>query len=144
MFCISSLLAGISMGESIENPANRILSSITNGMVNTVITLLKAVRVTDRATSPPAIFEKIFDELPPGEQAISMIPVNITGSGLKIMHSTNAVRGSIMSCPARPIKTGAGLLTNALKSAGARVRPRSNISTVSIGRTIRTGFMGIR
>ena len=36
--------------------------------------LLHAVSDTDNATSPLAIMEKMLDELPPGEQAMSMMP----------------------------------------------------------------------
>ena len=43
-------------------------------MVNNVIILLHAVSDTDNATSPLAIMEKMLDELPPGEQAMSMMP----------------------------------------------------------------------
>lgn len=45
------------------------------GMVNNVIILLHAVSDTDNATSPLAIMEKMLDELPPGEQAMSMMPI---------------------------------------------------------------------
>jgi hypothetical protein len=45
------------------------------GMVNNVSMLLNAVNETDNATSPFANIEKIFEELPPGEQAMSMIPM---------------------------------------------------------------------
>ena len=44
-------------------------------MVNSVIILLHAVSDTDNATSPLAIMEKMLDELPPGEQAMSMMPI---------------------------------------------------------------------
>jgi hypothetical protein len=39
-----------------------------------VSTLLSAVSETDSATSPPANMENTFDELPPGEQAMSNNP----------------------------------------------------------------------
>ena len=50
-------------------------NSIIMGRVKSVITLLSAVRVTDSAMSPFASIENIFDELPPGQQAISIIPM---------------------------------------------------------------------
>lgn len=99
IFCIRSLLAGMSRGASVENPANRMLKSMMNGMVKTVMMLVMAVSETDRATSPPAILEKMLEELPPGEQAISMMPVNITGSGRNIRHRANAMRGRMTSVP---------------------------------------------
>lgn len=54
---------------------------MTRGMVKTDKILLTAVNETDSATSPPARREKTFDELQPGEQAISITPRNITGFG---------------------------------------------------------------
>ena len=45
------------------------------GIVKRVITLLRAVRLTESATSPFAIMENTLDELPPGEQAISTKPI---------------------------------------------------------------------
>lgn len=45
------------------------------GMVNKVIMLLRAVRDTESATSPLASIEKTLEELPPGEQAIIIIPI---------------------------------------------------------------------
>lgn len=112
-----------------------------SGKVKTVIMLLTAVSDTDNATSPPANFEKIFDELPPGEHAINMIPRNITGSGQNTRHRTKAINGNINNCPNNPAIKGAGLFTKALKSTGDNVNPRSNINKVSIGRTINTGFI---
>ena len=52
----------------------RAAKPITSGIVNSVMRLLKAVSVTERATSPLASIEKTFDELPPGQQAISSSP----------------------------------------------------------------------
>ena len=44
-------------------------------MLNIVTILLIAVSVTDSATSPFANIEKTFDELPPGQHAMSTIPM---------------------------------------------------------------------
>ena len=48
---------------------------MTGGMVKSVMMLLRAVSVTERATSPLASIEKTFDELPPGQQAMSISPM---------------------------------------------------------------------
>ncbi len=50
-----------------------------SGTVTSVIRLLQAVSVTDRATSPPASLEKMLEELPPGQQAIRIRPRKKTG-----------------------------------------------------------------
>ena len=49
--------------------------SMMTGSVNIVTMLLIAVNVTDSATSPFANLEKTFDELPPGQHAMSTIPM---------------------------------------------------------------------
>ena len=50
-------------------------TSMMTGRVNRVITLLIAVRVTDRATSPRASIENTLEELPPGQQATRTSPM---------------------------------------------------------------------
>ena len=70
------------------------------GMVKRVIKLLSAVRVTDRATSPPASLENTFDELPPGQQAISISPIKNTGVRLKAQANPSAISGSKYVCTA--------------------------------------------
>lgn len=54
------------------------------GKVNKVTIELTAVMETDNATSPLAIYEKIFDDEPPGQQAINTKPTKNTASKLKV------------------------------------------------------------
>ena len=61
------------------SPTSCVAQLIMKGMVNSVMMLLRAVRVTERATSPPASLEKTLDELPPGQQAMSTRPMKNTG-----------------------------------------------------------------
>ena len=53
----------------------------------------------------------------------------------------HAISGSKIICPTRPTITGFGRCAISLKSCGLRVNPKSNISNVSIGRTINIAFM---
>ena len=74
-FCSSSLPTGrwTSTPDCCETKTEA--RSIIRGRVNRVITLLIAVSVTDRATSPLASMENTLEELPPGQQAMSTSPM---------------------------------------------------------------------
>ena len=85
-----------------------VANSIITGIVNSVIMLLHAVSDTDNATSPLAIMEKMLDELPPGEQAMSMMPIKNRGSSWKTCPKANASIGSRMIWPASPAIMGRG------------------------------------
>ena len=74
MFCTSSFPTGSSMVAPACTATKRAAKPITSGIVKSVMRLLKAVSVTERATSPLASIEKTFDELPPGQQATSSSP----------------------------------------------------------------------
>ena len=75
MFCTMSLPKGRLTSTPLCSVTKRATNSIMTGMVNNVTMLLTAVRVTDKATSPFASIENTLDELPPGQQAMSMIPM---------------------------------------------------------------------
>ena len=70
--------------------------------------LLSAVSDTDKATSPLAIIENILDELPPGEQAISIIPMKNKGSNRNVYPNMNASTGKNSICPISPAMMGRG------------------------------------
>ena len=110
-------------------------------MVNKVIMLLRAVRDTESATSPLASIEKTLEELPPGEQAIIIIPIKNTGSTSNIKQMIKAMSGRNNICPTIPAMTGFGRVRKALKSSRFIVNPNSNINRVSMGSTIQTAFM---
>ena len=80
------------------------------GIVKRVITLLRAVRLTESATSPFAIMENTLDELPPGEQAISTKPIKKRASKRKNKPNPIANRGKTTICPTSPTNTGRGRL----------------------------------
>ena len=111
------------------------------GMVKRVIMLLNAVSMTDRATSPPASLENTFDELPPGQHAISMRPMKKTGPNPNSLASPRAITGNRTSCPNRATAMGQGRRKTLPKSSKRSVSPRSNISRVRIGNTIQIVFM---
>ena len=139
-FCTKSRPTGRWISEA-SAPDTPTANCMMGGMVRSVMTLLKAVSVTDRATSPPANLEKMFDELPPGEQAISTSPTKKTGGSAKAMPSAKATAGKTTICPTNPTATARGRRRKSRKSAGWSVSPRSNMSRVSIGSTIRIGFI---
>ena len=111
------------------------------GTVSKVIRLLRAVSRTDSATSPPASLEKMLEELPPGQQAISTIPMKKTGGSRKASASPAARIGSRTICPNRAMTTALGRLKTRRKSSIFSVNPRSNIRTVRIGSTISSVFI---
>ena len=76
MFCTMSLPKGRFTSTPLCSETKRATNSMMTGMVNNVTMLLMAVSVTDKATSPFANMENTFDELPPGQQAMSMMPIN--------------------------------------------------------------------
>ena len=103
--------------------------------------LLSAVSDTDKATSPLAIIENILDELPPGEQAISIIPMKNKGSNRNAYPNMNASTGKNSICPISPAMMGRGRWRNSLKSSMRNVSPNSNINSVRMGRTIHIAFI---
>ena len=123
------------------SPTIRVAQLMMNGIVNSVMILLSAVRITDRATSPPARRENTFDELPPGQHAISISPIKNTGVRLNAQAKPSAIIGSKTSCPNSATAIGQGCLKTLPKSSNLRVRPRSNISSVRMGSTIQIVFM---
>ena len=108
-FCLRRFPTGRVMPTSAPEAA--VTQPITMGRVMSVRRLLIAVRVTERATSPPASLEKMLDELPPGEQAMSIRPMKNTGVRLKAQPSPRAMRGSRMICPQRATKKALGRVT---------------------------------
>lgn len=106
-FCPMRLPTGRCIGVPVL-PSHAAVACMMRGMVNNVMTLLKAVSDTDRATSPFASIENTFDELPPGEQAISITPTKNRASSLKTQAHAKAIRGRSTICPMSPATTGRG------------------------------------
>ena len=120
---------------------SHVVAFMMSGIVNSVMMLLRAVNDTERATSPLASMEKMFDELPPGQQAMSTTPMKNSGSRSNSTAQQMAISGKRIICPMSPANTGHGRWRNSLKSFTSRVRPSSNMSRVRMGNTIQIVFM---
>ena len=138
-FCITSLPMGRCTCTAL--PVELVTHAMIRGTVTSVMMLLHAVSETDRATSPLASIENTFDELPPGQQAISTKPMRKIASNPKACPMSHASRGSTIICPISPANTGLGRVLNSLKSSILRFRPSSNISSVRMGNTIQMVFI---
>ena len=138
-FCISRFPTGRCTPTAA--PTYSVVHSMMIGTVNRVIIELTAVRDTDRATSPFASIEKILLDEPPGQHAMSITPIKNIGGNENINANAQAMIGRMMSCPNMPVSIALGRLAISTKSEGWSVRPSSNISNVSIGKTIRMLFI---
>ena len=107
-FCFRRLPTGRVIPTS--DPVETVTQPIRIGKVIRVMRLLIAVSVTERATSPPASLENIFDELPPGEQAISIRPMKNTGGRWNRCPSPRAMSGRSTICPVRATMKALGLV----------------------------------
>lgn len=115
-------------------------NSIMKGIVNIVMMLLIAVSVTERATSPLANIENTFDELPPGQQAMSIMPIKYTGDSFKKYDKAKAMSGNNINCPTIPITTARGLRATFVKEFLFKSVPNKNIRTIRMGITIQIIF----
>ena len=135
-FCVSRLPMGSCMPTG--SPIASVVYCIIAGTVARVMTELNAVSDTDSATSPLASIEKMLLEDPPGQQAISITPIYRYGGSPKAVARAAAINGSTTNCPHNPTRAARGRLATRRKSRGCNVRPRSNMSSVSMGRTMKT------
>lgn len=135
MFCTTRLPTGRCTSTVLL--AAVVTHSKMRGTVNSVMILLHAVSDTESATSPLASIENTFDELPPGQHAISTKPIRKTGSRCSAHPISHASAGSTTICPIKPASTGLGRSLNNLKSCNLRFNPNSNISSVRMGITIK-------
>lgn len=103
--------------------------------------LLTAVSVTDNAVSPFASIENMFDELPPGQQAISTRPIKYTGGKFSVHASVKAMSGNRIICPTIPRTTALGCLATFINASLLSSVPNRNISTMRIGITIQIVFI---
>ena len=140
-FCINSLPTGSSIVIPSLCDTYSEVSSIITGSVNSVSTLLTAVSVTDRATSPLASIEKTLEELPPGQQAISTNPIKYIGETLSSEASRKAIEGNRTNCPTIPKITALGLRTTFIKASLLSSVPSRNIRTMRMGITIQIVFI---
>jgi hypothetical protein len=104
---------------------------------------LTAVSETDSATSPLASMENTLLDEPPGQHAMSIIPMKNIGGNWNVDTRHQAIAGSKMSWPKRPVSMAPGRLAMSTKSEGLRVSPRSNIRSVRMGRTMRIEFNSV-
>lgn len=117
------------------------IAPMSNGRVNNVSSELNAVRLTERATFPPANEDRMLLELPPGQHDSNISPMNISDcrSTVRAMANDNAGNSNIW--PVNPAKKGRGRRATITKCTGLSPNPRSNISSVRIGKTMSTEFM---
>ena len=83
-------------------------TNVRNGIVNTVMTLVTAARVTHSGTSPRDANVYAFDVMPLGQIARMTSPTATVGAGPKIQASANAVSGRPNSCAASPTPAALG------------------------------------
>ena len=126
------------------SPTRRVAQVMMIGMVKRVITLLRAVSVTDSATSPSASLENTLEELPPGQHAMSTRPMKNTGGRRKRYARPSAIAGRRTSWPNSATAMGQGLRKTFAKSSNLRASPRSNIRSVRMGRTIQIVFIIVK
>ena len=111
------------------------------GIVNKVMMLLNPVNVIDKAIFPFASIENMFDELPPGEHAMSINPMKNTGSKWNIMPKTAAITGKRIICPLKPTSKDLGFWATEAKDFKLHIRPKSNMRRVRMGKTINIAFI---
>lgn len=139
MFCMKSLPTGSCTW--VWLPTAVVAQSIMRGTVKRVIMLLHAVSDTESATSPRASIENTFDELPPGQQAMSTKPMRNNGSRPNARPISHASNGNTTICPTKPAITGLGRSRKSLKSSIFKFKPSSNIKSVKMGNTIQIVFI---
>ena len=100
---------------------------ITKGIVKTDRRLIKAVRETDKATSPLTKEVIILDVAPPGAAAINITPIESSGDRGHIRTRTNATIGSTIIWVTAPIEKLLGFLIILIKSSDVKPRPSENI-----------------
>ena len=104
----------------------------------TQIKLTKAVRDTDKATSPLASDVNILDVAPPGAAAISITPTANSGfdkGNIRII--IKATTGKTIIWDPKPIKKSRGCLNILLKSFIVKPKPNENIiKAIAKGRKI--------
>ena len=98
-----------------------------NGMVKMVMTLLKAVKDTDNAKSPFAIYEIKLDVGPPGHAAKIIIPTAISAREAKNTAIANPKSGKRSNWFINPIKIALGYKTILLKSTTRKESPIPSI-----------------
>ena len=74
------------------------------GVIKAAKTEDVAVRLTESAVFARAKSAIRLDELPPGQQAIKIIPSAMLGCGFIMKHSKTVSKGRAMICVKRPVK----------------------------------------
>jgi len=103
---------------------------IIKGMVNKVMKLLKAVRVTDSAVSPFARWVIRFDVGPPGQAARIISPMAISGVKGNDIAMANPISGRSINWLTRPTKIAFGYMMILLKSSITSDNPIPNIMII--------------
>jgi hypothetical protein len=111
-----------------SGPMNSASATIkTSGTVTTDASDVIAVKETDNATSPRAIWVSRLDVVPPGQAANNTTPTFTIGGIGRNATSAMAIKGSEMNCSAVPTRNALGWSAMRLKSAGVSPTPRVNM-----------------
>src|SRR5690554_4652628 len=92
-----------------------------------LITVVMAVRLTDRVTFDRDMEEIRFETLPPGQAAIKIIPMATEVEGRRIITSRKVSAGRSTYWAITPSTTGLGLSTSVLKCLGRMLSATPNM-----------------
>ncbi len=98
-----------------------------NGVIKRLITVVMAVRLTDRVMFDFDMAEIKFDTLPPGQAATRIIPKATAVLGRRIITNKKVSAGRRRYCATTPNKTGLGLNANILKCWGLMLSATPNM-----------------
>lgn len=136
IFCTMSFPKGRCISTPLCSETKLDTNSMITGIVNIVTMLLIAVNVTDKATSPFANIENTLEELPPGQQAMSIMPIKYTGGNFRSKAKINAIIGNNTNWPVIPTTTARGLRATFVNDSLFKSVPNKNIRTIRMGITI--------
>ncbi len=99
-----------------------------NGVMNRAKTVVKAVRLTERATFALASIEIMFETFPPGQAATSIIPNATAGDGFINKTSKKVIAGSMKYCEIIPKTMVFGFFARSLKCSALMLNATPNIT----------------
>jgi hypothetical protein len=98
-----------------------------NGVINKLITVVIAVRLTDKGTFAFDMEEIRLDTFPPGQAATNIIPSATDVLGLIIITNRNVSAGRRIYCAMTPSNTGLGRKSTLLKWYGLILNATPNM-----------------
>jgi hypothetical protein len=97
------------------------------GVIKRLITVVRAVRLTDRVIFDLEMEEIRLETLPPGQAATKIIPIATAVEGRRIITSKKVRAGSSTYCEMTPRITGLGFSASVLKCSGLILSATPNI-----------------